>query len=271
MTSFFLTPTRKISSNVFGDLIDSICIYSYHFDKPMLIDLDGRPEGVFELVFQKESDIWQSSVIGDDWQLRDQAFIAGLHQSSYKLRIFPDTKIISVRFKPGGFKYFNPEKQDNFSNKRICISEIWGLKGKKLIERISNEEDENTKISIIINFLHENYNGERKSIIDNLVRVIIKNDGIVDLKKLADSCNLSVTHLRKVFREEIGLSPKKFSKIIKVNSILKKVVYAKEKRDLMNLAHSFHYYDQSHFIKDFKEIVGYKPTEYCDLVRKSGY
>ncbi len=62
------------------------------------------------------------------------------------------------------------------------------------------------------------------------------------------------------FKQFSGFSPKLFSRIIRFQSAIKK--YDDKKMPLTEIAYECGYYDQSHFIHDFKEFSGYSPMQY---------
>jgi methylphosphotriester-DNA--protein-cysteine methyltransferase len=66
--------------------------------------------------------------------------------------------------------------------------------------------------------------------------------------------------LKGVFKHFSGFSPKLFSRIIRFQSALNH--YGKKEKKLTEIAYDAGYYDQSHFIQDFKEFSGHSPKEY---------
>jgi transcriptional regulator GlxA family with amidase domain len=73
--------------------------------------------------------------------------------------------------------------------------------------------------------------------------------------------NINRRQLTRKFSSAIGLSPKQLSKTVRIQTALKKLV-AKEVTSLTDLAHENEYFDQAHFIKDFKEFTGLTPKEF---------
>jgi AraC-like DNA-binding protein len=64
-----------------------------------------------------------------------------------------------------------------------------------------------------------------------------------------------------MFKEEIGLSPKEFSKIIRFRKIVENI-YRNPEINLYDLAYNFNYTDPSHLVKDFKFFTGLTPTAF---------
>lgn len=81
------------------------------------------------------------------------------------------------------------------------------------------------------------------------------------LKALSRQVGYSQKHLIKIFKDHVGVSPKEFLKVIR----FQKAIFEIEKYHDINwasLAYDCGFYDQSHFIADFKSFSGFTPSEY---------
>lgn len=259
---------KRLSANVeyklpsLAKYVDSVNFF--HNNNPtdsQNLLFDATPEGVFELVFQNNDAVWQKSHQEVHWKRRDEAFVGGLHQQRYLLKLPPDTEIISVRFKPGAFKYVFSGALNEFANEKIPVVDLWQSAGKQLSQKLRRNQTPGEKIELIGGFIIDQLNDGRYSVIDETVRHIMNHRGLVDLPDLEQKSHLSSAQFRKRFREEVGLSPKKYSKIIRINSVISEF-YSNQQGLLLDLAYAHDYYDQSHFIKEFKSIVGQTPTQY---------
>ncbi|MEM8895991.1 MAG: helix-turn-helix domain-containing protein, partial [Bacteroidota bacterium] len=68
-------------------------------------------------------------------------------------------------------------------------------------------------------------------------------------------------NLERNFSKQVGISPKQLGKIIRLQAALKLILDDSD-RKLTQIAYESEYYDQAHFIKDFKELTGTNPKEY---------
>jgi AraC-like DNA-binding protein len=88
-------------------------------------------------------------------------------------------------------------------------------------------------------------------------------DGMLNIRLLASESGCSQKHLVAQFRDYVGVSPKVAARVIPFNRAVKLI----ERRGSVNgarLALDCGYYDQSHFIRDFRAFAGCTPTELSD-------
>ncbi|MCF2442841.1 helix-turn-helix domain-containing protein [Dyadobacter sp. CY345] len=91
------------------------------------------------------------------------------------------------------------------------------------------------------------------------INLIIKNSGSITIEKDLDT-GLSPRQLRRLFEFYIGDSAKTFSKIVRFQSLLNSRPTAQSIRQ-EKLFFDMGYFDQAHFIKDFKTFYGITPSQ----------
>jgi len=100
---------------------------------------------------------------------------------------------------------------------------------------------------------------------DPIVRGILTRPSMA-INTLEKETGFSRQYLHRVFKSHTGISIKKYQQISRVSSVIKSLNSKPGK--LTQLAYSRGYFDQSHFIKDFKQLTGYSPLDYLSSVRK---
>lgn len=93
----------------------------------------------------------------------------------------------------------------------------------------------------------------------NAIDIILSNYGVVNIE---EHINTGISHrqLRRLFNYYIGATPKSFSKVVQFQNILKAKPSSQSLRR-NKLFYDSGYYDQAHFIKDFKNFYGVTPTK----------
>jgi AraC-like DNA-binding protein len=123
-------------------------------------------------------------------------------------------------------------------NKRIELIEGFLLKGLSIFEK---KLDQITLISSVMNEL------KQEDFFDNI-------------KNVASRYGITSRYLQKLFSQHTGLTPKLYSKINRFQNSLQLV--AKRNATLTAIAYECGYFDQSHFIKEFKSFTGILPSAY---------
>jgi AraC-like DNA-binding protein len=96
--------------------------------------------------------------------------------------------------------------------------------------------------------------------VEYVVGLIKKGSGNMPIRNVCRDAGMSITSLEDHFKEKVGLSPKMFSRIERFNQCLH---YINKKQDSSwsSIAQEFDYFDQMHFIREFKKFYGYTPAK----------
>lgn len=193
-------------------------------------------------------------------------------QLTEPLKIEPTgiTGIFSVRFHHDGFIPFATIPIKDMDDQAIPLEKLFGIQGVELEENVLKASTVQEKISIVETFLLERLNTETiDRIVQSTVDLLLNVDGKISVNELSKQTNINRRQLERKFSSAIGLSPKQLSKTIRLQTTIKHLLN-KEYASLTALAYESEYYDQAHFIKDFKEFTGFTPKEfYGDTLQMS--
>ncbi len=148
------------------------------------------------------------------------------------------------------------------SNQQLDIENLCGMEGKFLEEKMMLASNNFIRAKIISNFLYsrlQKIKNENNNIVNSIHHIITTNN-IASIPSLALSSNLSRRQFERKFIDYAGFSPKLFLRLVRFNSTIKK--NSAKIISLTKVAYDFGFYDQSHFIHDFKKFSGYSPGEY---------
>jgi AraC-like DNA-binding protein len=170
---------------------------------------------------------------------------------------------VLVYFKDGGASMFFREPIHELFQSSVSLNNFL-LRSELLIfeEQLSEAPTHLDKIAIVEKFLIA-----RMKVIgpDMLVvralELIYKTKGNIKIRELSNKLNISQSPLEKRFRKIVGASPKQFASIIRFKNILKR----DPDSSLIALAYDAGFYDQSHFIKEFKKFTGDTPEDYFKM------
>lgn len=150
----------------------------------------------------------------------------------------------------------------DFTNISPDLASVFGREGALLDERICSAATNEVRIEIISEFLTARLNGRTRDLppIFRSVHSILQSNGTLSVDELAAENNISRRQFERRFKELAGLSPKLYSRVIRFQAATQFKLSGT--RDLTEIAYACGYYDQSHFINDFREFSGYTPKEY---------
>ncbi len=176
------------------------------------------------------------------------------------MRCCGESEMLVLQFHPGKFRCFHSAPVSTWTNNLVPLNEIWGSAAEELTERLWLSNDVEIRKNLITQFLANKCLDTRPSLIDHAINQIISHAGAGKIGEIARQHHLSVAHFRSRFKNEVGLSPKEFQRITRINAVLK---CCNELNNcvLTELTYRFGYFDQSHFIRDF--------TSYLDMTPKS--
>lgn len=217
------------------------------------------PDGFPEIIFHYGDPF--RILINTEWELQENFLIAGQLTKFFYLENTGKTGVLGIKLKPTALtKLFGLSMKD-YTDKVVSANQLSGtfdkikqiISMKQQYESIIKELDEYfaallTKKSI------------KQDLVDKAVETIFERKGMISVEELAASSFVSERQFLNHFRQQVGLPPKFFARIIRLNYIFQLVKENKEKWS--SLAYEAAYFDQAHFIKDFKTFTGEKPNQY---------
>jgi AraC-like DNA-binding protein len=98
-------------------------------------------------------------------------------------------------------------------------------------------------------------------------RMLYQTKGQCRIDELAESCATSVRQLQRKFQRDVGASPKFFARTLRFEQAQRRLMLEPE-TELTGLAFDCGYFDQAHFIKEFRAFTGKTPSAYADQMRR---
>ena len=183
------------------------------------------------------------------------------------VKVKNDVNLISIRFfiefMPGGLYAVTGIKQSELCDLKVPVDEVHKDLAYFLriaMEKTNNLDDFISMVNIIL-LKEVEKNNKQCEVIDSALHRIKAANGRLTIKELSAEEYISERQLNRLFNEHIGINAKLFSRLLRVNhsiNIFNKIDY----KSSINTAQILGYFDQSHFIRDFKEICGVSPNIY---------
>lgn len=178
--------------------------------------------------------------------------------------------VIMVGFKPWGIQCFLNFEAKEITNTNSDMSLHYGKEVLFVEEKLRETESTAERIRIIEAFLAGKI---RRYQFDKLMvyatELITRSSGTMRVQELAKACYMSRRQFLRRFEASIGINPKTFSRIVRFQQIFSKLMDGEADPDWSEVAFKADYFDQAHFINDFREFSGYSPEQLSKGLQRS--
>lgn len=221
------------------------------------------PDGCLEMAFILADDI-KRFTNDDDYILQPRAMVLGQTLEPFYIQPVGEVNTFAVRFYPYGFANFVSTPIKALANKETPIDELFAPElAKQLEQDIIHAKDAKERIAIVEQFLLGILSSQPTldHIVKSTVDALWASKGGAAISSIVEEEGASRRQLERKFASQIGISPKQLGKVIRLQAALK-MLLSQEADSLSQVAYQSDYYDQAHFIKDFKELTGISPKEF---------
>jgi len=187
--------------------------------------------------------------------------ITGISDSFKIFKNSIDTGTILVYFTAVGLTYFTSKPANELFNQSVSLENIFDKnKINNTEEKLAFAKTDTQRIHIVGQFLLSQLKDiQSDKLIIEAVKLIYQSKGTIKIKELNEKLFISQSSFEKRFRKLVGTTPKKFASIVRFNSVLNDLTNIKS---LTEICYENNFFDQAHFIKDFKQYTGDTPETF---------
>ena len=220
------------------------------------------PDGVLELVFHYGAPVACGYA---DEQLAVQPRSVVVSQTRRYLEIQPTgpTGLISVRFQPWGAYHFLGLPISEIADMQTPAELLWGHDATDLEDRLAETDNVPSRVDLVQRFLLSQLSRHRKADIGPLVQTVWQRRGQVSIRDLCERLGVGERRLQRAFAAALGTTPKGFARLSRFLHACALLRNGSEP-SLSATGLACGYYDQSHFIADFKAFSGMTPRQFVD-------
>lgn len=218
----------------------------------MTFNLSGQHEDIIseEMSFRMDKDCY---LIGQPLSKRVSI------SSSYGI------DILGVKFTALGLYKITGIDMRHISNRIIDANEVWNFEIDLLYEEILDRPSISERIRAIERFLtkkkiHQNFDEKAHLLHHSICQMEANN--IYDISRIRQSVFTTKKTYERYFLNYMGVPPKQYANICRFNNVFKYMETISEPPDWHDIVVRFGYYDQSHFIREFKRYSGKTPSEF---------
>lgn len=187
--------------------------------------------------------------------------LSGLRKSRKLINYAANTGNILVIFKAGCAGMFIKEPLHELFEESVSLSSLADFQNiTNLEEQLAEATSNAARITLVEDLLLARLDGQKPDrLIHAAMHQIQTTKGTLRIKSLADELCISMDAFEKRFRRLVGVTPKQFSYLTRMQSVVQGGI---RKKNFTEVALAAGYFDQAHFNKDFKHYTGQTPTEF---------
>lgn len=171
--------------------------------------------------------------------------------------------VIGIKFKPGGFYPFFQEPVSTITGKSLGIEKVFGIAAEPLEAEILNQTDDEGMVARVESFLVERLpeRDPNVELVSSMVTAIQEDRSIMKVEDAVRLTGINKRTMQRLFDRYVGVSPKSVIQRYRLHEAAVRIDQG-EVGDWLDLSTELGYYDHSHFIRDFRAVVGLSPEEY---------
>jgi AraC-like DNA-binding protein len=195
--------------------------------------------------------------------------VFGVMTGAFEYTLKGSGRVLGIRFRPGGFRALLRRPLHSITDQTVSLTELFNLDTAQAEQEVLSAPDDAGMVAAATGLLRKVLpDGEAVQTgtryvaqVEAILKLIAEHPGLTQVQELADLSGMSVRRLQLLFKDAVGAGPKW---VIRRNRLLDAADQLAKGTDvdLATLAQALGYYDQSHFTRDFEELVGKPPADY---------
>jgi len=224
------------------------------------------PNGCVQVIINLARDfIWEYA--GDSPRRRIAPSLIVGARATYEIVDPSDmADLVGIVFKPGAFSCFVCDAADRFSDQNIALEDLWGSAARGLRQLLMDAPTPVDRLRSAESFLRLKFAGHlsRCKVVQFALSRFELTSFAGTVSDVAKETGWSSRHFSQRFREEVGLSPKAWCRLLRFQRALQQL-HAGQPVRWAELALDCGYYDQSHFANEFRAFSGIDASSYSAL------
>lgn len=219
------------------------------------------PDGILELVLHYREP-FTVGFAGEASSPQPRSSVVSQTRRYLEMQPTGRSGLIAVRFRPWGAHHFLSLPVSELTDRVVAAEDLWGRGVGELEERLAAADHPGARVRLVESFLLSRLRNEGHPRVEGLVRTVWKYRGQVGVGALAREVGLSERTLQRRFGTALGMRPKGYARLARflhACSVLRRWNGGR----LADVGHDCGYYDQAHFIADFKAFSGLTPGQFA--------
>lgn len=194
-----------------------------------------------------------------NFDTRTSCTIIGPLITPFKLLVQESHKAITIIFQPGGLNRLLGIPMNELFDNGFCGREVIGKEINELIDQCHHTHSLDELESLVQSYFLSKLSSLKEQLpLDLALQYLLVNYN-ADIGKIASMACMSIRNFERKCKERLGMPAKMFARIARFHKAYS-ILEDQKSTSWADIAYSAGYYDQMHFIKDFKEFAKLTPT-----------
>jgi len=219
-----------------------------------------RPSLIINLL-EDETRVYEDDA-GERCSRGSGSVLSGPYTRSFVIDTIEQARVMGVEFHPGGsYPLFN-ERVDLLAGRDVGLDDLLGSRNWRLREQLLHTPCPRLRLKLLERWLVGRLGSvEVDPLVSHAIATLTRAPAQVRIAALARDSGTSLRRFGAVFREQVGLSPKRFARALRFRAVIDSV-HRHERVDWAAVAVDCRFYDQPHLVREFRDFAGMTPTAY---------
>jgi AraC-like DNA-binding protein len=179
-------------------------------------------------------------------------------------------RAFGVKFRPAGFRPLLGSSVSPLTDRTTPVAEVFGAAGEALAERVLGLRDDSRLVEAAEAFVRSRHPAPDPNVatVNRAAERIMADRTITMVDQVVEATGIGKRRLQRLFADYVGVRPKWVIQRYRLHEAAERLADGGDV-DLARLAAELGYFDQAHFAKDFKAIVGSPPNRYSRTVTRA--
>jgi AraC-like DNA-binding protein len=193
----------------------------------------------------------------------DGCILSGPHTKSFAIDTDEQNHVLGISFRPAGAVPFLKLPSTELCDLHLPLTDLWGPLARQLRDRVLEAPTPLAKLRTVELALVERAAGifDDHPTVEFAVKAFLRAPQTANITKIVSETGFSSRRFIELFKYHVGLPPKLFCRVRRFQSVLRHISSGRAVR-WADVAQDCGYFDQAHFIHDFRSFSGINPTKY---------
>ena len=205
-----------------------------------------------------------SLTVHADYLNHPLTLVQSRYQSPLRVKLYGPVDMVTIVFKPLGVNHFMTSAYSKITRQVSQAFDEWRSdEYSHFIESFFAPNDPQNRLKLLESFLLTKLHAfNEDNVMEKAIAMISNLENEMAVGDIAETLNMSLRTLNRLFQKHVGVSPVTFRKVLRFRQSLKNKLFNDQFKRLTDIGYASNFYDPSYFNRVYKELTGSNPTDF---------